>query len=173
MTTTTTEARIYCGTYAKYNNGSISGAWLSLSDYADRDALLEACRELHKDENDPEFMFQGFEGFPRAFYCESSAPFDIVWEWLELDDNDREAFGIYADNSGDGATVENFRNSYQGTRNSEADFAEETATENGEIPKDLPSWIVIDWQASWDCGLRFDFWTERGDSGDLHFFRNE
>ena len=40
-------ARIYVGTYAKYNAGSIKGAWLDLEDYADRDAFLEACRELH------------------------------------------------------------------------------------------------------------------------------
>ena len=30
--TTLSEARVYVGTYAKYNNGSLYGAWLDLSD---------------------------------------------------------------------------------------------------------------------------------------------
>lgn len=51
------EARIYVGTYAKYNEGSIFGKWLDLSDYSDSEEFYEACRELHKDEEDPELMF--------------------------------------------------------------------------------------------------------------------
>ncbi len=172
MTTNATEARIYCGTYAKYNAGSIKGAWLTLSDYADRDEFLDACRELHKDESDPELMFQDFEGFPRAWYSESSVP-DILWEWLDLGDDERDAFAVYADHMGGDVTIDAFRDCYQGTRDSEADFAEEIATETGCIPEDMPSWIVIDWQATWSCNLRFDYWCERGESGDLHFFRNE
>jgi len=64
-------AQIYVGTYAKYNAGSIAGAWLNLEDYQDKDAFLKACAELHKDEEDPELMFQDFEGFPSNFYSES------------------------------------------------------------------------------------------------------
>ena len=44
------EAKVYVGTYGKYNNGSLSGAWLDLSDYSDKEEFYEACRELHKDE---------------------------------------------------------------------------------------------------------------------------
>jgi len=46
----TTSPRIYVGTYAKYNSGSIAGKWLDLEDYSDKEAFLEACAELHKDE---------------------------------------------------------------------------------------------------------------------------
>ena len=42
------EAKVYVGTYVKYNNGSLSGAWLDLSDYSDKEEFYEACRELHK-----------------------------------------------------------------------------------------------------------------------------
>ena len=71
MTTTTNnnildEVKIYVGTYAKYNNGSIFGEWLTLGDYSDLEEFYEACRELHKDEEDPEFMFQDFEA-PELF----------------------------------------------------------------------------------------------------------
>lgn len=64
MTTTNTllsEVKIYVGTYAKYNNGSIFGEWMNLSDYEDLEEFYTACKELHKDEQDPEFMFQDFE----------------------------------------------------------------------------------------------------------------
>ena len=47
---TLSEARVYVGTYARYNNGSLFGKWLDLSDYSDKDEFLEACRELHKDD---------------------------------------------------------------------------------------------------------------------------
>lgn len=53
------EAKVYVGTYAKYNNGSLSGAWLDLSDYSDKEEFYEACRELHKDEEDAEYMYAG------------------------------------------------------------------------------------------------------------------
>lgn len=52
---------IYIGTYKKYNEGSLFGKWLNLSDYSDYDELLDAMKELHQDETDPEFMFQDYE----------------------------------------------------------------------------------------------------------------
>lgn len=55
------DTKIYVGTYAKYNNGSIDGEWLTLGDYSDMDEFWEACKELHNDEEDPEFMFQDYE----------------------------------------------------------------------------------------------------------------
>lgn len=171
MKTSTTEARIYVGTYAKYNSGSIAGQWLDLSDYSDRESFLEACREIHSDEEDPELMFQDFEGFPRCWYSESSAPDDILWEWLELDENEQEAFGLYADNIGGDCSIDDFRNAYQGTEDSEADFCENMAEECGAVSADNAKWIVIDWEATWNCSISYEFFCERGESGELHFFR--
>ena len=65
------EAKVYVGTYAKYNNGSLSGAWLDLSDYSDKEEFYEACRELHKDEEDAEYMFQDWENVPEGLIDES------------------------------------------------------------------------------------------------------
>lgn len=64
-------ARVYVGTYRKYNSGSLAGKWLTLADYANRDEFYAACRELHKDEADPEFMFQDWEGVPSWMIGES------------------------------------------------------------------------------------------------------
>ena len=69
--TTLSEARVYVGTYGKYNNGSLFGAWLDLSDYLNKEDFYEACRELHKDEEDAEFMFQDWENVPEGLIGES------------------------------------------------------------------------------------------------------
>ncbi len=66
-----TTPKIYVGTYAKYNNGSIKGDWFDLTDYSDFDELLEAVLKVHQDEQDPELMIQDFECFPKAFYQET------------------------------------------------------------------------------------------------------
>ena len=54
------ENKIYVGTYYKYNCGSIAGAWIDLENLT-KDEFYQKCKELHKGEQDPEFMFQDFE----------------------------------------------------------------------------------------------------------------
>lgn len=54
---------IYVGTYHKYNCGSIAGKWLNLTEYSSKEEFYEACKELHSDEEDAEFMFQ--DGSPQ------------------------------------------------------------------------------------------------------------
>ena len=73
------DARVYVGTYHKYNNGSLDGKWLNLADYANKAEFLKACKQLHKDEADPEFMFQDWENIPSWMISESSIS-DEVWE---------------------------------------------------------------------------------------------
>ena len=54
-------------------------------------------------------------------------------------------------------SVEHFEEMYQGQYNSGADFAEQIATDCGYITRDLPSWIEIDWQKTWDNHLSYDY----------------
>ena len=89
-------AQVYVGTYTKYNNADLSGEWLDLEDYADYEDFIAACKELHKDEADPELMFQDFEGFPVEFYHESRID-PRVWDWLELDDGERKMYVAYTE----------------------------------------------------------------------------
>lgn len=170
--TTIAAPRLYVGTYAKYNSGSIAGQWLDLEDYSSTDEFMEAAASVHSDESDPELMFQDFEGFPRCWYSESGAPPEIIWEWLELDENERLAFAVYADHLGGDVSIDDFRDAYAGQWDSGADFAEQTAIDCGEIPENLPSWIVIDWEATWNCNLRYDYFTGTDSEGNEHFFRN-
>jgi antirestriction protein len=171
MNTMTTSPRIYVGTYAKYTAGSIKGQWLDLEDYSSKDEFLTACAELHKDETDPEFMFQDMEGIPAGMAGESFINED-VWEWLALDADDRTILALYRAQGYDDATIDDALDAYAGQWDSGGAFAESMAEDCGDIPKDLPTWIVIDWQASWDCNLRHDYFEVRDDAGNLHFFRN-
>ena len=68
----------------------------------------------------------------------------------------------------DVSTIENFEDMYQGKYNSGADFAEQIATDCGYITRDLPSWIEIDWQKTWDNALSYDYTELIG----VHIFNN-
>lgn len=79
--------RVYVGTYGKYNAGSLAGAWLELSQFDSFDAFTKRCKELHKDERDPEFMIQDVECWPDGFSapeCISRKEFDdVMTAWRE------------------------------------------------------------------------------------------
>lgn len=38
------KAAVYCGTYGKYNAGSIDGGWLELGDYPTYDEFIKECK---------------------------------------------------------------------------------------------------------------------------------
>lgn len=136
-TTQQTSPRIYVGTYAKYNNGSIKGAWIDLEGL-DKESFLEKCLELHKDESDPELMFQDYEGFPEKFYGESHIK-DELWDWLELDEDDRELLEV-ASEAIDSEDIEHARDKFMGRYDSETDWAENFLADTGtldRIPDDL------------------------------------
>jgi len=61
--------KVYVGTWAKYNRGSIAGGWLALNECKDYQAFLRKCKALHRNERDPEFMIQDTEDFPDGLSC--------------------------------------------------------------------------------------------------------
>jgi len=90
--------KVYVGTYQKYNNGSLKGAWLELDDYSDIDEFYEACKKLHSDEEDPEFMFQDKENVPDGMVSESHIK-AVLWEINGVVPQDQqEAFYSYITN---------------------------------------------------------------------------
>ena len=119
--------RIYVGTYAKYNDGSIDGEWVDLTDFAhDYDGFVKHCREIHKDEKDPEFMIQDYEGFPRKWYHEAGLPteeeFDKIIEISELDDSEKNAYAAYLELDFSDDSIEAFREHYYGTYDGDYDL---------------------------------------------------
>ena len=154
------ESRVYVGTYAKYNSGSIAGKWLDLSDYSDKDEFLAACAELHKDESDPELMFQDHEGIPEGMISESSIEAE-VWDWLALNDTAKELLAVYRAEVDSDGTIEQANEAFAGAWSSPEDWAENFMEDTGglsEMPENLR--------------MYFDFEAYARDArlnGDIHF----
>lgn len=110
------ETKIYVGTYHKYNNGSIQGAWIDLENL-DKDEFYLKCQELHKDEEDPEFMFQDwecdeiFKGMISE--CGIDEEFWELKETLENTEIDLEALTAYKNIFGD-IDIRDFEDKYFG-----------------------------------------------------------
>jgi antirestriction protein len=129
--------KIYVGTYAKYNSGSIAGGWLDLDDYSDISEFYDACKELHNDESDSEFMFQDYENIPDSLIGESWIS-EEFWPYMQavsqLDNS--EAFDAFISNysydlnSEDiDSLIERFEDSYEGEQ-SKSDFAYDIVQEH-------------------------------------------
>ena len=143
---------IYVGTYKKYNEGSLQGAWLELSDYSDYDELLQTMQELHKDEEEPEFMFQDYEC--SHFFikqkliseCHLSADIYEIAEEINNSDYDFDVIEAYAEcmsyyHKDVSDLLESLSDSYYGEYSSDEDFAQTTLEQDGSIPENLPSYI--------------------------------
>ncbi|WP_370899555.1 antirestriction protein ArdA [Chryseobacterium gossypii] len=166
-------ASIYVSTYAKYNNSSLSGKWLNLSDYSDYDELLEAMRELHKDESDPEFMLNDYEGcslFEKlGLIGESFLSPEIynIAEQINESEYDIEVFEACTDCLGiiDFQSIyEYVNNFYYGEYANDIEFVE-YLYEN-DIPFNLPSFVMIDWEAT-ERSIMFDYFESNG-----HYFKS-
>ena len=128
--------RIYVGTYAKYNDGSIDGEWVDLTDFAhDYDGFVKHCREIHKDEKDPEFMIPDYEGFPSSMYHEGGLPseeeFNKIIELYELDDSEKDAYAAYLELGYSDDSIEAFREHYYGKYEDDNTLGYESVEEFG------------------------------------------
>lgn len=135
---------VYVGTYQKYNEGNLFGKWLNLEEFPSKEDFLKAAKELHKDEADPELMFQDYSGFPEAYYGESHLD-DGLWDWLALDEEERNLLAAYVEMTGDDdASIRDARNAYLGTYDSEEDWAYEFLQETGGLsPSSASSYLYI------------------------------
>ena len=157
------DAAIYVGTYKKYNEGSLYGKWMKLSDYADKDEFYKACAELHKDEEDPEFMFQDWEYIPDSLIGESWVS-EKVWDLMNVDDDDDleivthylNACSIDIDDYDDiDDLVEEAKHKFVGHYESLEDIGMEKA--------DIPQWIdrYFDYE-SYGRDIAYDWYEDDG-----------
>lgn len=169
--------QIYVGTYKKYNEGSLFGEWMDLTEFSDKDDFIAACLKLHKDEEDPELMFQDYENIPEQFIGESFIA-EEFWEYMEamenFDEDNKEALDIFIKNGGRdikdmAQVIEDFEEAYCGHfRNGLEDYAYELVEEGlfGEIPESIQNYI--DYAAiARDLQYGGDNWEHEG-----HVFRN-
>lgn len=165
-------ASIYVSTYAKYNNWSLYGKWLNLSDYCDYDELLVTMRELHKDEHDPKFMFQDYEclileKLGLLSECHISKDIYNVLEQINDSAHDIEVYEACLDCLGKMefqslyAYVNNF---YYGEYSSDETFVQELY--ENDIPFNLPNFVVIDWEAT-ARNIMYDYFESNG-----HYFHS-
>lgn len=161
-----TAPRVYVGTYAKYNAGNLAGRWVNLEDYPTAEEFGAKCREIHADEADPELMFQDFEGFPKDLYGESGLSAHL-WEWLELDEDERQLWEIYGEHViGDmtETTFDDAQDAFLGTYESPEDWAENFLTDTGaleSVPDELARFID------------FEAYAKDAEQGGTHFVRTK
>ena len=155
--------KVYVGTYNKYNNGSIKGKWLDLSKFRDEEAFYAKCGEIHKDESDPEFMFQDYENIQSRLISECSLNpiiFDILN--LALNDEEQEAFIEFMGNQyfqfdDINEAHEAFTEGFRGNFDKLQDFTDQEFDELylHEIPSHLR--YVIDYDAYYHTA-KHDYW---------------
>lgn len=143
-------AQVYVGTYRKYNEGSLFGKWLELEDYADKSEFHEACLELHKDEDDPELMFQDFQCIPEGMVGESFIN-EEAFEFARLSEEEQEMMIIYRADVNQEGDIEQAQEEFRGKFDSKADFAQDWYEESGGLEA-VPSF----WQnhIDWDSVVR-------------------
>ena len=66
------------------------------------------------------------------------------------------------------ADISSCRDAYQGCYESGAEFAQQMAEDCGDVPRNMASWIEIDWNKSWDNLSDYDY----VESEDGHIFSN-
>lgn len=93
--------KVFLTDYASYNNGTQFefGHWVDLTDFSDADSFLEYCTNhfAEADKKSPlgfgaireEMMITDYENLPRGMYSESGMNWEQVYEYINLDDNDK------------------------------------------------------------------------------------
>jgi len=168
-------SKVYVGTYAKYNNGSIKGDWIELNNFSFLDEFYEFCAELHSDETDPEFMFRDWENIPSELISENSLSeniFSIIEKISDLQYTTLEAFSAWINigshniASDDIDTLfEAFEDDYQGHYDNEEDFAYQIVDECYDLSDFVKSYF--DYESFARDLFISDYTYESG-----HVFRN-
>lgn len=141
------DAAVYCGTYKKYNEGSLDGGWLHLGRYQNAAAFLEACKKLHADESTPEFMYQDSEYLPDEFYSESCIypeVFEVIQAIKQMNSDKQAAFADFCERGAcipDMFDVEEFLNTYKPNKKPRKTTQSEDMKEFSELFK---TWCYLD-----------------------------
>ena len=106
--------------------------------------VSEETKELLEDVMDEELALEFIEEHGEEKFAEYYEQFEtlvndygqgLVYEYIE---------DYFLD------AIDHFEDAYQGEYESGAEFAEQIVSDCGYINRNLPSWVEIDWQATWD-----------------------
>ena len=90
-----------------------------------------------------------------------------------VDEYGMELVNNFADHF-DNESVEHFEEMYQGQHETGSNFAEHICEELGYI-RDLPAWVSVDWEKTWEDALSYDYTEIDCDMSDYtygHIFSN-
>lgn len=169
-TTTTLEVKVYVGTYAKYNNGSIEGKWIDLTNL-NYEEYCNTIANTHYDESDPEYMIQDIDtdnevlrsmiseyGIDKDFW-------DLKEALKEFTEEQLEAYTIYVNNTKD-LYIGNFEENYLGYFNDYninqalGEYMMDITGEINEIPKHLQ--YYFDYESFGRDLLISEYWEQDG-----------
>ena len=124
------------------------GQDVEMTEYSDE--TIELIDELVADGNDHDvlenFIEEHGESYFQSYiedYLQAIDQYDeeVVESFLEIFDID---------------SIGSLSDAYMGQYDSGAEFAQSIAEDCGDVPRNMSSWIEIDWKASWD-NLDYDY----------------
>ena len=115
--------------------------------------------EEHAQELLKEFVEDGHDLDEMKEFIETHGHKDFVLYYEDyarmVDEYDQETVDAFLEEF-DLMDVEHLRDAYYGQYDSGAEFAESFVSDTGYIQTDLPYWIEIDWEKTWD-NLSYDY----------------
>ena len=130
---------LYCGTYCKYNSGSLCGMWVNVSTFDSYEDFINFCKAIHADEEDPEIMCQDGENIPDSLCSESMGEeeFNNLLKYCELCDEYNvlavdDFLELYSPED-----LGRMHDAYVGVYDSEEDFAEEIVSDCYDLEKTM------------------------------------
>ena len=119
--------------------------------FTDEEHAKELLTELSEDGHDVDEMKEFIETHGnKDFLCYYEDYARMV------DEYDQETVDAFLEEF-DLMDVEHLQDAYYGQYSSEAEFAENFVTDMGYAQHDMPYWIAIDWEKTWDDGLSWDY----------------
>lgn len=173
--TKTVSLYVYVTTWGLYNAGKL-GFYVDLTDYANHGEFMIGITEKHNG-HDPEWQFQNISGLPDSLVNEDSVS-PMVFDWIKLTEEERDLLTAWIDAVGDKLTditldlitaSEDLHGKYDSERDGWEELADELLSYD-EIK--IPTWLVVDYEATWKASLRHDYSTSEHD-GSFWIFRNK
>ena len=145
---------IYVACLASYNNGTLYGSWLDLSDGPDVDDIREAIEDILSKsparyaEEWAIHDNQCLPGFLSGEFANLDDITEYAQQWADLSSSDAIAYCLACEDAGEVLSEDDFRSCFRGFYDSERDFAMDWAEERGYYDFQAPYNLVfsnIDW----------------------------
>ena len=123
----------------------------SLEDLVANNSFIDSVNAKHLDQHDEDDM----KGFIEIFG--SKAFYQNYEDYLRMiDQYDQETVDAFLNADFDIDDISSLEDAYYGQYDSEEEFAENFVNECYGLPE-MPTWIAIDWEKTWEDGLSWDY----------------